>query len=350
MSRNKRITIYDIAKEAGVSVATVSRVYNESANVSEKKREEIKRILKKYNYVPDAFAKGLRETQTQTLGIIAADLRNPFFSQLLVECEKIAAMSGYTVFSCDSLESDEMELGHFMRLNGQKVDAIINMGGNSEKARRSEPYLNCLKEVCSRIPVVTTGYVDHENMYSVMTDEARAMRTLLEYLINMGHREIAFIGGRADVRSTLIKREQFIATLQKKGLFCASSYIIEGGYDKESGYQSMRELLMKNHMPSAVIAVNELTALGAMKALRERKINIPNELSLACFDNTFISETTQPALTTLGCDYSKFSKKLIYTALDAIEGRTPPGISYVESAFVIRQSVAERQMGQMYET
>lgn len=340
MGKKRKVTIYDIAKEAGVSASTVSRVYNGYVSVSAQKREQIGALLKKYNYIPDALATGLRKTRTKTLGVIASDLRNPFFSHLLIECEKIANLNGYTVFSCDALESIDMEINHFMRLNSQKVDAIIQMGGSSDRKQENDSYLQCIKNIAGRIPIITTGYSLYENCYSVMTDEARAMRTLLEYLIDLGHREIAFVGGNDEVRSTREKRKQFREMTEIRDIPCREDYIIDGEYDKESGYMGMKKLLEGSRIPTAVIMVNEMTAVGAMKAVKEKGLIIPDSLSLVCFDNTYISETTRPALTTVGCNYSKFAQKLVYTALDAQTTWKPERISYVESVFAIRNSAA----------
>ena len=338
MADKGKVTIYDIAKEAGVSASTVSRVYNGHRNVSAKKRDEIEALLKKYNYVPDALAMGLRKTSTKTLGVIASDLRNPFFSPLLIECEKTADLNGYTVFSCDTLESVEMEIGHFMRLANQKVDAVIQLGGSSDAKQGSEAYLQCIKNISERIPIITTGYSFYDNCYSVMTDEARAMQTLLEYLINLGHRKIAFVGGLEYVRSTGEKRRQYRETLAKRGIPFREDYVVETDYDKESGYNGTVGLLAGEDIPSALIMVNEMTAVGAMKAVREKGLSIPKDISMVCFDNTYISEMTTPALTAVGCHYGKFAQKLVYTALDAAGVHKPERISYVESVFVIRES------------
>lgn len=341
LNGKRKVTIYDIAEEAGVSPSMVSRVYNGYGGVNAGKKEEIRRLLKKYNYVPDALAKGLRKTQTRTLGVIASDLRNPFFSHLLVECEEIAGLNNYMIFSCDSLEKVEMELSHFKRLDNQKVDAIIHLGGSSDKKDNNEKYLECIKNIAKRIPIVTTGYSFYDNVYSVKTNEARGMQTMLEYILSMGHREIAFVGGTEEIHSTWEKREQYRKTLEKRNIPLRREYVIDGGYDKESGYAGMQTLLNSGAKPSAVIMINEMAAVGAMKALREKKIRVPEDISLACFDNTFISESIRPALTAVGCDYKKFARKLVYTALDALGKHRPEQVAYVESVFVIRESVTE---------
>lgn len=340
--RRKKITIYDIAKEAGVSTATVSRVINENANVSTDKRNKIKELLKKYNFVPDALAIGLRKTQTNTIGIIASDLRNPFFSNLLIECEKVANMNNYTIFSCDSLESADIELNHLMRLNSQKVDAIIQIGGSSDKKKHDKQYMACIKEISKRIPIITTGYAYCNNSFSVTTDEAKAMRILLEYLINLGHVEIAFIAGNSNGKSEIEKRNEYKKILKRRSIPYKSIYVIESDYEKESGYKSMKKLLSYKELPTAVIVINEMTAIGAIKAIKERGLRIPDDISLACFDNTYISESVKPAMTSVGCNYVKFAEKLIYLTLDAINYGITDINNYVESVFVVRDSVAER--------
>lgn len=339
--KREKVTIYDIAREAGVSTATISRVLNGKGSVSAKKREEIMRIVNQRNFVSDALAKSLRKARTKTLGIITSDLRNPFFSNLFIECEKLASQAGYTVFSCDSLEQPEMELTHLKRLERQKVDAIIQIGGSSDQLIGNEEYINCISGIAKRIPVITTGYAICENCYSVMTNEAKAMEMALEYLLQLGHRNIAFIGGNDKIRSTAEKRRQYVNVLQKWSIPYDPQYVLDTEYDKEGGYSGMKKLLEQGRRPSAVIVINEMSAVGAVKAIKENGLRIPEDISLVSFDNTYISKTVTPAMTCVGCNYEDFAKKLVGNTLKVLKGEKIEAITYAESVFVIRDSCRE---------
>lgn len=334
----KVVTIYDIAREAGVSTATISRVLNGKGSVSAKKQEEIMRIVNQHNFVTNALAKSLRKTQTKTLGIITSDLRNPFFSNLFIECEKFANQAGYTVFSCDSLEQPEMEISHLKRLERQKVDAIIQIGGSSDRRKDNEPYLECISSIVKRIPIVTTGYAICKNCYSVMTNEANAMELAMYYLISLGHRNIAFIGGNDTIRSTEEKRKQYRNVLEKWKIPFDSQYLLDTEYDKEGGYSGMMRLLNNGKRLSAVIVINEMSAVGATKAIKEKGLRIPEDISVVSFDNTYISKAVTPAMTCVGCNYAEFAEKLVSTTMKVIRGEWVQTISYAESLFVIRDS------------
>ena len=336
--KRKEVTIYDIAKEAGVSTATISRVLNGKGSVSVKKREEIMKIVNQQNFISDALAKSLRKAQTKTLGIITSDLRNPFFSNLFIECEKLATQAGYTVFSCDSLEQEKVEITHLKRLERQKVDAIIQIGGSSDRIKDNEEYLQCITGIAKRIPVITTGYLISKNCYCVMTDEANAMELAMDYLIHLGHRDIAFVGGNDKIRSAAEKREQYISSLQKWRIPFNTHYLLNSEYDKEGGYAAMKILLNHEHKPSAVIVINEMSAVGAIKAIKESGLKIPESISVVSFDNTYISKAVTPAMTCVGCNYEEFAQKLIGTSVKVIKGEKVKAISYVESIFIIRDS------------
>ncbi len=342
--KRKGVTIYDIAKEAKVSTATISRVLNGKGNVSVKKREEIMNIVNRHNFVPDARAKSLRKTHTKTMGIITSDLRNPFFSNLLIECEKLANEAGYTIFSCDSLEQMDMEVKLLKRLDRQKVDAIIQIGGSSDHEKDNEVYRECITSIARRIPIVTTGYAICNNCYSVMTNEANAMELVLEYLINLGHKDIAFIGGNDTIRSTAEKRKQYMKFLDNRKIPFNALYVLDTEYTKEGGYAGMKTLLELEKIPSSIIVINEMAAVGAIKAIKEYGLRIPMDISVVSFDNTYISEAITPALTSVGCDYADFAKKLVGTTLKVLEGEKAEDISYVDSLFVIRDSCMKYNM------
>lgn len=339
MDSKKIITIYDIAKEAGVSTATVSRVLTNSAKVSQEKKEKIEALIEKYEFKPNAMARGLSETKSKIIGIIAADIRNPFYATLFVECEREANNLGYTVLLCNSLGENELEDRHLQKLFGQRVEAIVQMGGRVDELVSDSNYVEHVNKIASRIPVVITGKLDGSACYQVNIDEGQAMEKIMEYLISLGHRKIALVGGRKNVKSTVEKRSRYKELLGRYNMEFNENYIVEGlKYDNESGYDCMNRLFEVQDLPSAVIAINDFTAVGIIRAITERGLSIPKNISVASFDNTYISEVTIPKLTAIGYDYRSFGSKIIQTAIKAINGEEISRVNFVGAELVVRDS------------
>ena len=334
------ISIYTIAKEAGVSPATVSRVLNGSARVSEEKRARVQALIEKYSFTPNALARGLSSVETKVIGLMVSDIRNPFYATMVVECEKAASEKGYLMMLCNSLGSNEMELTYLEKFNSQRVDAVIQIGGKVDELVSDTGYVQSVNKVASSMPVLITGKLDGADCYQVNIDEGQAMELLISFLIENGHRDIALLGGRDNVKSTVDKRLRYRKMLWKYGIPVREEYIIDGdSYDIESGSEAMRQFMREDHpMPSVVIAINDFTAVGVVRTLREAGYRIPEEISVVSFDNTYIAETCMPRLTCVGYDYRMFGRLLVDTAVCAIHGEEPPRVQMVKSRLVIRDS------------
>ena len=334
------ISIYTIAKEAGVSPATVSRVLNGSARVSEEKRARVQALIEKYSFTPNALARGLSSVETKVIGLMVSDIRNPFYATMVVECEKAASEKGYLMMLCNSLGSNEMELTYLEKFNSQRVDAVIQIGGKVDELVSDTGYVQSVNKVASSMPVLITGKLDGADCYQVNIDEGQAMELLISFLIENGHRDIALLGGRDNVKSTVDKWPRYRQMLWKYGIPVREEYIIDGdSYDIESGSEAMRQFMREDHpMPAVVIAINDFTAVGVVLTLREAGYRIPEEISVVSFDNTYIAETCMPRLTCVGYDYRMFGRLLVDTAVCAIHGEEPPRVQMVKSRLVIRDS------------
>lgn len=334
------ISIYTIAKEAEVSPATVSRVLTGSARVSEEKKKKVEELIQKYNFQPNALARGLSNIETKIIGVLVSDIRNPFYATMAVECERFANANGYMLMLCNSLGSNSKEFSHMEKLASQQVDAIIQIGGKVDEVVSDEAYVEAVNKIANRIPVLITGKLDGADCYQVNIDEGQSMEILLEYLVGKGHKDIALVGGRADVKSTMDKRFRYRQIMSKHGLQIRDDYIVPANtYDIEGGYEAMKGFLKKEiPLPSAIIAINDFTAVGIMKLIKEHGLKIPEDISVASFDNTYMSEGCEPSLTSVGYDYKAFGEKLIQTAITAIRKEDTPRIQLIKSSLFIRES------------
>ena len=203
------ISIYTIAKEAGVSPATVSRVLTGNAKVSEEKKSKVEALIRKYDFRPNALARGLSSVETKMIGLMVSDIRNPFYATMAVECEKAANENGYLLLLCNSLGSNEMEVSYLEKFSGQRVDAIIQIGGKVDELVSDTSYVENINRVANTTPILITGKLDGADCYQVNIDEGQSMELLMQFLIENGHQDIALMGGRDNVKSTLDKRLRY---------------------------------------------------------------------------------------------------------------------------------------------
>ncbi len=341
---SKVITIYDIAKEAGVSAATVSRVLTKSANVRPEKKEKVMELVRKYNFKPNALAKGLADTKSKVIGILTADVRNPYYAELFVACEQAARKAGYSVLLFNTMGELEMEKQMLERLQAQQVDAIIQMGGRVDDLISNMEYVELVNQVMASVPVVVTGKLEGTQCSMVRIDSMAAMDLLMNHLVGLGHERIAFLGGRMDVLSTYEKILRYKLILKEHNLSYDPELVMEGGYDEKDGYNEkcgyelMNRLFDKKIRVTAVIAVNDFAAAGIMRSILEHGLKIPQDISLVSFDNTYIADLMIPRLTSTDYDYEEFGKALVNRAIEEINGGERRQLITVTPSLVKRES------------
>lgn len=342
MLGEKKATIYDIAKEAGVSVSTVSRVLTGNAKVKKEKRERVEELIQLYDYRPNALAKGLRETKRSTIGIVTVDIRNPFFSTLVAECEKEARQKGYIVIIGNSFENLESEERYLDEMCGQMVDAVIILGGQADRLETDLNYADHVNRIANSMPVITTGSIMGADCYQVSIDEMKSAELAIEHLLKLGHRDIALIGGNNGIRPTADKRLKYRQLLRRNGIEICEEYIQDGArYDAQSGYECMEKLFKLDKIPTAVITINDFNAMGACRSIQEHGLTIPKDISMVSFDNTFIAAEGSLRLTSVSYDYEYFGKKLIEVAIALAEGKTVPRNTLITPTLVVRESCTE---------
>lgn len=336
------VTIYDIAKEAGVSTATVSRVLSGNTGVKKDKRDKVMSLVEKYHYKPNALARGLVDTKSKVIGIITADIRNLFYSQMYVSCEMAAQKKGYTVLLCNSFGRLEQEERQLEKLLEQRVDAIILLGGSADGTRPDDRFLSKMGQINRNIPIILAEKVEKLDCHVVRINAEKTMDIVLEYLMERKHRKIAFLGGRDNVISTVTKIRRYQEILERCGIPYDERLVGKNGtYDWDTGYSQMNELYSQNILPTAVIAVNDFAALGVMRSISEHGMRIPEDVSVVSYDNTYITELYVPRITSIDYNYDLFGHKLVEAAVAAAEGREIPHLQSIEPRLVVRDSSGE---------
>lgn len=343
-SSNRKITIYDIAKEAGVSASTVSRVLTNRVKVSDEKKEKVLELVKKYNFKPNTFARGLSDTKSRTIGILMADIRNPYYASIFIACEQAARRENYSVILYNFLGDMKVEEELLGKLQEQNVDAIILLGGHEDELNTTMEYAELINDIMTAIPVVITGKLDGSQCSMVKIDNMKSMDLLMEHLFTLGHRRIAIIGGRMNVLSTYEKVMRYKQILRIHGIPFEQELVgQDGNYDLESGYIQMNTLFEKKVIPTAVIAINDYVALGIIRSIHEHKLKIPEDISLVSYDNTYIAEASVPKLTSIDYNYKEYGETLVKTAINLIDGNNMSKLQIIDPALIIRESSSSYQ-------
>lgn len=335
----KKITIYDIAREAGVSPATVSRVLTNNARVRADKQKAVQAVIAKYNFRPNALARSLSETRRKVIGIIMADVRNAYYAKLFVACEQAARAKGYSLLLENSLGQQSIEEQQLVLMEEQRVDAIILVGGRADDLYSNEDFVEKVNQVCNSIPVILTGKLDGTSCHQVRIDAIKTMDLVMDHLISLGHRDIALVGGWDTVASSYEKRKRYKQILARYQIPCRPEYYETfGGYDYETGYSQTEKLLALDNIPTAIVGINDSAAVGAMNCIQEHGFRVPEDISVVGYDNTYICSMVTPKLTSIDYNYDNFAEKLIATVEGVYDAASLPPLQLIEPSLIIRGS------------
>lgn len=317
MTDKRNVTIYDIAREADVSAATVSRVITRSATVSAGKRERVEKLIRKYNFRPNALAKGLSKTHSRMLGMLVPDVRNPYYSSLFMACEREAYEMGYNLILNNTFTQEDLEIAFLEKMAEQRVEAILVCGGLIDRVVLPARYGETLLRTAQRTPVIVAGQTTTPRCSQLCLDHADGMRQILQHLAEQGHRRIAFIYAGTDVFLTLIKRQAFLDGMRELSLPVREEYLAGvSHFNEECGAQAMCALLSLPEPPTAVIGINDLVAAGALRCGLEKGLRVPDDCALAGFDNSYLSNLSVPRLTSVDYDYEEYGRQLVRLAVE----------------------------------
>lgn len=329
------VTIKDISKAANVSIATVSKVLNgDYSRVSEATKERVLKIAREMNYVPNRLARGLVSNHTHILGLIVSDITNPFFAEMAKGVENKAAKLGYNVILCNTDEDMAREAAYIDVLLQYNVDGVII---TSSAISENE---HILKLRDNATPFVSIDrYIDDET-YSVFLDNFKGSYVATEYVIKNGHRRIAYIGGDIMLKIPNQRLEGYYKALDDYGIERDESLVRLGTYHLESGYDAACNLLDSGCKFTAIVCGNDLIALGAVRAIKERYLRIPDDISIIGYDNIYLATLMEPPLTTIKqpiYDMGDYAVDIMIKLIN--QEQVDPKIYYFVPELVERQSV-----------
>ena len=286
-------TIEEVAKEAGVSRGTVSNVLNNYPSVSEENREKVLKAINKLKYTPNRAARMLKTKISKSIGLVIPNISNPFYPELARGVEDAGRKAGYSVFLCNS-DRDIAKEREYMRILIEKnVDGIILVKPGITAEEIDEVGREC------RIVLVDTDEELSQRYDVINVDDYGGVSEVMNLLYDYGHERIAFIYGQLQSNSSRRRLAAYKDFFARKNVTADSDLIKEGSYDWYSGYSRTVELLRKVDPPTAVFAANDLMAIGAVKAIRERRMNIPLDISVVGYDDIDLAALYSPQLTTV---------------------------------------------------
>ncbi|MEC2071774.1 catabolite control protein A [Alkalihalophilus marmarensis] len=287
-------TIYDVAREAGVSMATVSRVVNGNPNVKPATRKKVLEAIERLGYRPNAVARGLASKKTTTVGVIIPDISSIFFAELARGIEDIATMYKYNIILCNSDQNKDKEIHLINTLLEKQVDGIVFMGGQI-----TEEHAEQFKR--SPVPVVLAATLDtNKEIPSVNIDYKQAVYDAITHLIEQGHTQIGMVSGTLDDPvNGYQKFAGYRAALEDAKLAFNEDLIAIGDYTYDSGIEAMESLLNLEQKPTAIFASTDEMALGVIHGAQDRGYNIPQDFEILGFDNTRLATMVRPTLSTV---------------------------------------------------
>lgn len=302
------MNIKGVAKRARVSTATVSRTINNSAKVKPGTAARVRKAIEELNFYPNTHARTLVSGRSRIVGLIISDITNPFFPELVKSFEDEAVQRGKDVIIANTDYNPTRMSNCIQRMVERKVDGVAIMTSEAEPAMMTELTRRGIPTV-----FMDTGKPGLHSA-NIRIDYVQGIHEALQHLVSLNHRHVGFISGPLNLESARIRHEAFVSGMVSAGL-AASAVIEKGNHRIEGGAAAMRRLLELPHRPTAVIASNDLTAIGALGVILEAGLRVPEDISLIGFDDISFAHLTQPPLTTIQLSRTQ----LAVTAFAALE-------------------------------
>jgi len=297
-----KLTIKDIANLSGVSKSTVSRVINKKKYVSKNSKERVLNIIKELGYIPDGIARSLKTKETYTIGLIIPDINNPFYSETAKIIEENLRKLGYSLIICNTENRHDLQNKYIDILKQKKVDGII-----FGSVKINDSNINNL--LAEGFPYITYHRkIESKNSNYVVSDDIAGIKTAVKYLVDLGHKNIAYISGPSEFSTGINRLKGFIEARSIFNLNNSNNLIKEGGYSEYQSWQVTKEIINLTPRPSAIIAANDLMAISALDCILYHGLSVPKDISLIGYDNINLASHARIQLTTISVDKKNMAK------------------------------------------
>lgn len=285
--------IREVAKRAGVSVATVSRVLNHPSSVSPSTMDLVLKTMKDMKYTPNGLARGLALNKTSTIALLVPNILNPLYPQVAKGVEDVAHQKGYNILLCNTEENRGKEQAYIEMLLEKRVDGFI-----LTTSQLKEESLNQIKD--RKIPFVMVGSnIKSIDANMVFTDYEAGAYQITQHLLDIGYREIAHVTGKMPLIESMEKKKGYEKALRERSISLNKNWIVEGNNEIEGGYLAAKKLILSKRLPQAIFAGNDLMAMGAMDAIKSNGLKIPKDIAVVGFDDIRMASLIEPKLTTV---------------------------------------------------
>ncbi|MCM3633889.1 LacI family DNA-binding transcriptional regulator [Paenibacillus camelliae] len=310
-----KITIYDVAEKAGVSIATVSKVINNTGRISDKTRKKVWSIMEELDYQPSAVASALSGKSTFTIGLTLPDLANPYFAEIARAIEDQGRKHGFNVFMCSTDNDASKEEEYYQLFMKKRVDGIIMVSRDKENV--------IVKKILNeKVPLVMIAREFFAvPVTSVMVDDYYGGMQAGQHLLEQGHQRIAVIVENLTELGSKERLRGASDAAKEADIAIPESYVIEGGYTLDSGKAAMKQLLMLEQRPTAVFACNDILAIGAIQAVRESGLRVPEDISIVGYDNTILATIVDPPLTTVAQPIKEIGERAVALLVEQIQSK-----------------------------
>ena len=324
-------TVKEIAAIAKVSVATVSRALQRPEIVSEETRQRIHEVVKRLGYTPNALARNLRTARTRLIIALLPDIANPFFSEVIRGIEQVAHENGYSVLLGETQSSLVREQAYADMVAARQADGIITMS-------HRVPAI----PIDGRLPVVNAcEYVKDKKISSVYIDNVAAAGAAVDYLVTLGHRDIAFIAGPSSSPICVDREQGYQLALQRAKIPANPALTAVGDFSIEAGERAIDLFLSQGHSFSAVFCSNDEMAIGAMRALISHGLRVPEDVSVVGFDDIRFARYTSPPLTTVAQPKNALGREAMTMLIELLnDPEVPPRKRVLSADLVVRGSTA----------
>lgn len=340
------MNIKQIAKAAGVSVATVSRVLNHPENVAPKTREKIQKIIEEAEYKPNWFAQGLNFNRTKTIGLIVPHILNPMYMEISKGVEDVAWQKGYTTFMCNSEKNPEVEHEYIDQLLTRRVDGIILMYSFMDEEK-----LKAVKQ--NDVPIVLIGKnKDAEGFNGVKVNCVQGSENMVKQLIEDGYNAISMLYSEEPEQESMDILQGYKNVLNKNGIEVKESYIRQVENTIEGGYLGAKKLMGKDS-PQVIFATSDEIAYGAMDSLKDMGFKVPEDVAVVGFGNSRMSKLVEPKLTTVEIPFHNmgtYGARLLFDLIeDEEKAEEKPRQITLQTKLRIRKScVHKERIGEMF--
>lgn len=338
---NKKVTIYDIAKEAGISASQVSRAISGNGYVSDENKSKIMELVEKYNYRPSAVARNLKKGRSNSVGFLLPHVYQEYFPYLYQRFEEEMTANGYVTIVCNGRSWSGNEIRNLQMLEEMQVDAVVIIGGTLDQVDWTEypDFIQTIRNLSEKIPcVLGSDRAADLGCSGVYVDARACVDDLMAHLAEQGYRTMGILGGVTSVHPSEQLKGYLREAALKYGMETRSQWQVNSSYNSMDGAEAMKELLRQKELPQVVCCINDEIAVGAMGVTLDAGLRIPQDIAFTGYDGVWLGREFRPRLTTIQFDFDTMGHRLVETVLGAIGGSREQTVIPVAPWLEIRES------------